>query len=152
DQIVFTVPDNVPTGCAVPLAVQITSGNVQQISNNVLVAVAGKGSRDCTPIDPTLKALDPSLVQQAFANKTILVGIIELDHFLNDNNNGFVDRGQANLLKATGTPIPAAFAITYLDHPALGTCLAQPQFGGGANLGDFTPLDAGTSVTVKGPN
>ncbi len=36
DQIVFTVPNNVPTGCAVPLSIQI--GN--EISNNTLMPVA----------------------------------------------------------------------------------------------------------------
>ena len=45
DQIVFTVPPNVPMGCAVPLAVQI--GN--EISNYTVMPVAPKGSRTCTP-------------------------------------------------------------------------------------------------------
>lgn len=43
DQIVFTVPDDAPTGCAVPLAVEITP-NVTQVINNVLMPIA-KGSR-----------------------------------------------------------------------------------------------------------
>ena len=39
DQIVFTVPDDAPTGCAVPLAVQITP-NINLISNTVRMPIA----------------------------------------------------------------------------------------------------------------
>ncbi|HTX35037.1 MAG TPA: hypothetical protein VME43_08445, partial [Bryobacteraceae bacterium] len=44
DQIVFTVPAGVPTGCAVPLVVAIGS----EISNSTVLPVAN-GSRSCTP-------------------------------------------------------------------------------------------------------
>jgi len=50
DQIVFTVPDNAPLGCNVPVAVQIND----QVSNYVSIAIAAKGSRTCKAADPTL--------------------------------------------------------------------------------------------------
>ena len=47
DQIVFTVPNNVPTGCAVPLVVQIGSA-ANTVSNSTVLPVA-TSSRNCTP-------------------------------------------------------------------------------------------------------
>ncbi len=70
DQIVITVPDNVATGCAVPLAIQI--GNF--ISNHVVVAVAN-GSRTCTPANP---GLTRDNVVQLSGNGPVTYGSFEL--------------------------------------------------------------------------
>ena len=51
DQIVFTVPNNVPAGCAVPLVIQIAT----IVSNSTVIPVAN-ASRTCTPADPTVAA------------------------------------------------------------------------------------------------
>ena len=59
DQINFKVPPNVPTGCAVPLTVQIGS----ETSNSTTIAVAN-GSRTCTPTNP---AITPSVMQPSAA-------------------------------------------------------------------------------------
>ena len=56
DQIVFTVPNNVPTGCAVPLVLEVNG----QISNTAVMPIAN-GGRSCTPVNP---ALAPGNVEQ----------------------------------------------------------------------------------------
>src|SRR6202162_4636911 len=77
DQIVFTVPSNVPMGCAVPLAVQIgTAANT--ISNSTLMPVA-KGSRDCTPTNPALASIN---AEQAVMAGPVTFGFITLRHDL----------------------------------------------------------------------
>ena len=68
DQIVFTVPNNVPTGCAVPLLIQI--GN--QISNTTVMPVAN-GSRNCTPANAALASVD---VEQAVTAGPVTFGDI----------------------------------------------------------------------------
>jgi uncharacterized protein (TIGR03437 family) len=60
DQIVFTVPANAPTGCAVPLLVQIGNNN----SNNTLMPVPN-GSRTCPLVNPQLAQLDAVQNEQA---------------------------------------------------------------------------------------
>lgn len=147
DQIVFTVPDSVPTGCAVPLAVQINN----QISNNVLVPVA-KAGRDCTPLDAGLQSLGLAKIQQVIAAKTFALGVIELDHFLNDNGVGFHDVAQVTFVQSSQSPTPPLFAATAFDSKPLGTCIAAPTLGGGNNgLGTLTPLDGGSKFTITGP-
>jgi uncharacterized protein (TIGR03437 family) len=146
DQIVFTIPDNVPLGCAVPLAVQINN----QVSNNVLIPIA-KGSRDCTPLDPVLLSVGSAKLQQGIATG-ISLGDVELDHFLNDNGVGFHDVAQIFFARSTKSPVPPLFAATAFDRKPLGTCLAAPNFGGGDNgLGTLTPVDGGTKFTITGP-
>ena len=70
DQIVFTVPNNVPTGCAVPLLIQI--GN--QISNNTVMPVAN-GSRNCTPTNGALASVN---VEQAVTAGPVTFGVISV--------------------------------------------------------------------------
>jgi len=156
DQIIFTVPNNVPTGCAVPLVVQINARSTppvtfNEISNNVVMPVA-TGSRDCTLVDDALRSIGLAKIQQLIATKTFSLGVIELDHFLNDSGTGFHDVAQINFVKSTQTPVSAPFAATVFDRLPLGACLARPRLGGGDNnLGDLTPLDGGSSFTIKGP-
>ena len=64
DQIVFTVPAGVPTGCAVPLMIQIgntnqITSNTVMISNSVVIPVAS-GTRTCTPSNPSFVDQYPS--------------------------------------------------------------------------------------------
>ena len=65
DQIVFTVPNNVPTGCAVPLLIQI--GN--QISNATVMPVAS-GSRSCTGTNPALASVGAAQRRAAGRRRT----------------------------------------------------------------------------------
>ena len=82
DQIVFTVPANVPTGCAVPLAVQI--GN--EVGNYRLMAVAPKGTRTCPPSNSTFS----SALVQAVTTSTgpITHGGVDLSRQPDQNAQG----------------------------------------------------------------
>src|SRR6516164_4749782 len=77
DQIVFTVPNNVPTGCAVPLVIQIgtTAGT---ISNSTVMPVA-TGSRNCT-LNAALASVN---VEQAVMAGPVSFGNVKLHHDLN---------------------------------------------------------------------
>jgi len=144
DQIVFSVPNKVLTGCAVPLVVQIA--NV--VSNTTPIPVA-IGSRSCNILDPAIAQVDGSQ-----ATGTITLGDIELDHFLNNNNSGFQDFAQFNFATFTVPTSLVPFAGTYLANTPVGACTVKLN-GSGANNPVFanpTPLDAGSKYTVSGPN
>jgi uncharacterized protein (TIGR03437 family) len=140
DQIVFTVPSGVPTGCAVPLVIQIDD----QISNNTVMAVAN-GSRDCTPADPALASVN--LEQAVMAGPVTLLSI-QLA------NNG-PDKAKFQSFKVQAyTPGSQAFFSSYVDSTPLGTCLIQ---GAGLNsqspaIQSFAGADLGATVTIHGPN
>lgn len=152
DQIVFVVPPNVPTGCAVPLAVQI--GN--KVSNYTVMPVAPAGSRTCTPSNSTFTS---NLVQQITTSSgTITHGEIDLSRQPNINAQGQVsgstDYGKASFISFT---VPAAlqpFIVSYIDDSPVGTCTVYNNLNGGqANyLANFNGLDAGPSIKVTGPN
>jgi uncharacterized protein (TIGR03437 family) len=148
DQIVFTVPNNVPTGCAVPLLIQI--GN--QISNNTVMPVAN-GSRNCTLNNPALASVN---VEQAVTAGPVAFADISLSKDPNSGGTGYQDDAHFQFAKAlTYTPGSQPFFDSYVDDQPLGTCIVfnnldnnsiNPPFG---SLGN---LDAGSSFTVTGPN
>ena len=145
DQIVFTVPTNVPTGCAVPLSVQINNF----ISNSVAMPVAS-GSRSCTPTDPAYTVAN--VVLAASGSGPLTFGGIDLRR--NDNFPGFEDLVKSQFI---GFTIPAAdqpFFFSYIDAPPLGTCqiFNNPSGGGNAPLNLVASLDVGPQLTVQGPN
>lgn len=147
DQIVFTVPENVPTGCAVPLVVQI--GGV--ISNTVAMPVAN-GSRDCTPVNPALASVN---VEQAVSAGPITFAEIALQKSLNPNGPGYVDSLHSTFAKITGYPPGSQpFFLSWVDDQPVGTCIVYNNLHGGGNTPNgttFAGLDAGSSITVKGP-
>jgi len=96
DQIVFTVPATAPTGCAVPLLVQI--GN--NISNNTLMPVAN-GSRTCPVVNPQLAQLDAVQIEQAVSAGSVTYGSIKLAHF-SDGGGVYEDDARLQFLKFTG--------------------------------------------------
>ena len=155
DQVVFTVPNNVPTGCAVPLVVQINN----QVSNSTAMAVAN-GSRTCSEI--TLPGVD---VSQFASLNTLTLASAELDHFLIDITNaskGFLDKAQTVFVRF---PLPAAsrpFFASYVSNQPIGTCTVIGSNAPGdlffnnlindaMNNGTFAFLDGGTSFTITGP-
>ncbi len=146
DQIVFKVPNNVPTGCAVPLLVQINN----QISNNTVMPVAN-GSRSCTPTDPVLASVN---VEQAVTAGPVTVGAIHLSHF-SDGGGTFEDDARAQFFKAlTYTPGSQPFFVSYVDDQPFGTCLVYNNLNEN-ETNPFTSdaaLDAGSGITVTGPN
>ncbi len=145
DQIQFTVPDGVPLGCAVPLAVQIND----QISNYAVIPVA-MGSRTCTPSNPTFTA---SAGQQLASGAPITYADIRLNRRIG-NNGSPQDNGRADFGRIS---VPAAFQpfiFSVIDTQPVGTCLVFNNLNG-PNGPPFNALgmpDAGTSLMVSGPN
>jgi len=155
DQIVFTVPAKVPTGCAVPLAVQI--GN--EISNYAVMPVAPAGSRACQAANSTFSA---ALVQSLTTSTgTITHGEIDLSRQPNQNSQGIVDPsastdyGSSLFLSFTVPSTVQPFIASYLDDLPVGTCAVSNNLNGlngGNYLANVTPLDGGPSIKVTGPN
>jgi uncharacterized protein (TIGR03437 family) len=116
DQIVFTVPDNAPTGCAVPLVIQIGD----TVSNTTVMPVA-KSSRTCTPSNPALAAVD---IEPAVMAGPIAYGLIELDKLLNDNGAGRHDSAQFQFARILSfKPGTRPFFLSFADDQPLGTCI-----------------------------
>ena len=147
DQIVFTVPNNVPTGCAVPLVIQL----VNSISNSTVIPVAN-GSRSCTPTNPMVA---DERVQKLGTLGSFTVGVVELDHLLDAAQTALVDTGVFTFVKASGIPVGLQpFFASYFDVPATGTCtVLGTRSPVDLLFNNFTlaPIDAGSNFTVTGP-
>jgi uncharacterized protein (TIGR03437 family) len=153
DQIVFTVPNNVPAGCAVPLVIQVATN----VSNSTAIPVAN-GSRTCTPADPTVAAAN---IQQWASLASPTLGIAQVDQFPNQDR-GATERAKFTFVRAS---IPAAsqpFLMSYFDQPPAGTCTVVPFHSPTAAGSNFPierflrklsqdPIDAGSSFTFTGP-
>jgi uncharacterized protein (TIGR03437 family) len=145
DQIVFTVPADTPTGCAVPLVVQI--GN--QISNNTVMPVA-TGSRSCTTVIPEYAEAE----QDVLSGAALTTGAIKLAHF-SDGGGTFEDDGKFQFQNILGYyPGTAPFLIEWVDLPPLGTCLVYNNLNASWSepVTGVSEADAGSSFTVQGPN
>jgi uncharacterized protein (TIGR03437 family) len=147
DQIVFTVPNNVPTGCAVPLVLEVNG----QISNTAVMPIAN-GGRSCTPVNP---ALAPGNVEQAIAAGPFTFTSFTLGKNLNNNGTGYFD----DLQYTSGTvsinqPALTPFFLSWIDDQPVGTCIVNNNLNGLGSTPQgilFGIADAGSSVTVKGP-
>ena len=145
DQVVFTVPDGVTTGCAVPLFVQIAD----EISNYSWIPVAN-GSRSCTPTNPIFTS---SVVATVSNGEPVTSTQIKLRR--RPTNQGIVDRADAQFQKSTVVPGMGPFVLTLLDSPSVGTCgvLSNPNLDITQGAIAFqSGIDAGTSLTLNGPN
>ena len=144
DQIVFTVPSNVPTGCAVPLAVQIND----QVSNYTALPVA-IGSRTCTPTTPYFTT---GAIAQVSSGSPVTYSQIKLNRRFT-SSGAYEDRGDAQFSKVSLPASLTPFALTILDAQPVGTCIVLNTFKGPSL--PFTLLgapDAGSSLTVNGSN
>jgi uncharacterized protein (TIGR03437 family) len=106
-QVVFTVPDNVSTGWAVPLFIQIDA----QISNYTWISVAN-GSRTCTPTNPTFT---PSAIATVAAGGAITSTQVKLRRRPTNNGQGIVDRADAQFQKMSAVPGMSPFLLTLID-------------------------------------
>lgn len=156
DQIVFTVPDNVPTGCAVPLVIQIAG-----IVSNTTVLPVAIGSRSCTPADPALASLN---VQQLSNLGSFTLGVLRLRSL-----TGYKDQAQFLFLRVSGIPTGwQPFLASFLDQPPVGTCNlvigplsatsdSSPRLPDSSRMGTFVrslnpaSIDAGSTFTITGP-
>jgi uncharacterized protein (TIGR03437 family) len=147
DQIVFTVPNDVPTGCAVPLVVQVGIF----VSNSTVMPVA-RGSRSCTPTDPIVAEVN---LQQVSALGSFTLGSVELGHLLNQAGTDPTDQAKFTFLNVSGVPAGLRpFLASYLDQPPAGACTVMGPRSPAALLFDnfnLAPLDGGSSFTIAGP-
>ena len=155
DQIVFTVPANVPTGCAVPLAVQI--GN--EISNYTVLPVAPKGTRIC----PASNSTFTSAMVQGLTTSTGKITHGEVDLWRQPDQNAqavpsttaSTDYGKAEFLSFTVPSAVQPFIVSMLDDLPPGTCAVYNSLNGsngGNSLANLALIDAGPSIKVTGPN
>lgn len=147
DQVVFTVPSNVPAGCAVPLVVQIAT----TVSNSTVIPVAN-GNRTCTPADPIVAAAN---IPQWASLASPTLGVVQIDQTS-------AERARFTFVRAS---IPAAvqpFLVSYLDPPPAGTCAVVPfhdifTAGTGYPIETFlgklggVPIDAGSTFRITSP-
>lgn len=146
DQIVFTVPNNVPTGCAVPLLVQI--GN--EVSNNTVIPIAN-GSRNCTPSNPSL----PANLEQLVMAGPINYGSLKLSRDAASVGNGYQDTATLQFEQfAAYNPGSQPFFSSYADDQPLGTCIVYNILNPKTSIPvPFSnSLSFATTFTVTGPN
>jgi uncharacterized protein (TIGR03437 family) len=147
DQIVFTVPNNAPTGCAVPLAVQINS----MISNYVSMPVAS-GSRSCTPSNPALSQVN---IEQEVTAGPVTYGAITLSKDSTSSSTAVTDDATLMLLKIlTYGAGSQPFFASYLDTPPPGVCTVYNTLSPSTKppIGSSATADAGPGFTVTGPD
>ena len=144
DQIAFTLPANAPTGCAVPLSLQIDSF----VSNAVSIPIAPAGTRTCTPADTSFTTAN---VTQIGLNGAATYGGITLQR--NDQIPGFIDRIKGQFIRFTVPTGMQPFFFTYVDLPPAGSCqLYNNTNGVNTPINIVAGLDAGSQINVQGPN
>lgn len=146
DQIVFTVPDGVPTGCAVPMFIQIDN----QISNYTWFPVAN-GSRTCTPTSPVIT---PDALT-AVATGALTTTQIKLRRRPANNAQGSADRADAQFQKYSVVPGMGPFLLSLVDAQPVGTCYVLNDLNLDITQGavQFVQgIDAGPSLSLSGPN
>ena len=152
DDILFKLPDDVPQGCLVPIAVQ--AGGVT--SNVASISISSSGG-SCS--DPTgFTASDIDLAQR---NKGLSIGIIDFHHL---DLGGNVDNEAAGRFvrydfdslsgsfaaASTDTGIRGSFAV-----PPLGSCTVSLGSATGDVRGDESPfqrLNIVQALNLSGPN
>jgi uncharacterized protein (TIGR03437 family) len=153
DEIVFTVPANLPAGCAVPLVVQFGTN----VSNSTAIPVTN-GSRTCTPADPTVAAAN---IEQWASLPSPTLGIAQADVFPTAPSGG-TERARFTFVRASIPPALQPFLVSYLDPPPPGTCAVSPYHdiftaGTGFPIEMFlsklstVPIDSGSHFTFTGP-
>jgi uncharacterized protein (TIGR03437 family) len=157
DQINFTIPANVVTGCYVPLSVTASG----QVSQDVVLPIAKSGSDVCTHIF----GLSASALARLDSGGTVNVGLFQvLRAFVAalggpvEGAGGLFDDSDANSVFNLYTLIPVAYgAVTY---PApLNSCVVIDQAitSGGFNLPPFSKIGGkelvadSVTLAINGP-
>lgn len=150
DQIVFTVPNNVPTGCSVPITIQSATTS----SNTGFIAVAN-GSRNCTAVNAALGAVSAAAFEQLISGANpVNVASLDIGHWPTGNGAGYEDQAQFQFFKITSwTPGTQPFALTDLDDQPVGTCLVYSNTNANNDvpITNGADLSAGSSFIVNGP-
>jgi uncharacterized protein (TIGR03437 family) len=120
DQIVFTVPQDAPPGCFVPVQMRVAG---QAVSNAVTMAIQNGGGACFDPKNPLVqKFLSGGNLGGIFATRVNSL----LDQFVASPVNVLVDSLSATLWKETGAPF--AFDPAYALPPE-GTCTVYALAG-----------------------
>ncbi len=137
DQIVVTLPSNVPTGCYVPL--QVITGEI--VSNGVTIPVAASGKTCADPDDP----LTPAVLRTLSAKATLRLGFLAVGRNI-DVSSGSTTVGVEGDFR-TGTALYLTYQVNYL--PSVGNCVTQSGRSP-YPTGTTNPLDAGPAINVTG--
>lgn len=147
DQIVFSIPSNAPTGCAVPLAVQIGT----LISNYGAIPI-GNGTRSCTMQSPAFSA--SALQTLTTSTAPINYAFLQLERVAQGSSSGLVyeDIGLGEFAQVSVSAVDQPVVLSSVDTPPLGTCTTtNNQTSNSALFTVDTGLDAG-AITVTGPS
>ena len=131
DQVVLTIPGNVPVGCQV--AISIVSGNI--VSNSVTIPIAATG-RTCT--DP-----NTSGPLQGLTGKAAKEG------FLSVSQSTSISNGTTQVTNSVGGSFFATSSFGGSGSVSVGSCLVTNSLQTTSAI--VTPLDAGTTIAVTGP-
>ena len=148
DQIVFTVPSNVPLGCAVPLGVQIGT----LVSNFAAIPIAG-GSRSCTMQSPAFKA--PGIQTLTTSSGNVNYASLQLGRTIasaSSNGTAYIDIGQGSFAQISVSPANQPTVLSSLDVPPFGTCTTtNSNYSAPPLFTVNTGIDAG-AIMVTGPS
>jgi uncharacterized protein (TIGR03437 family) len=140
DQVVITIPSNVPTGCYVSLAV--VSGNI--VSNATTIPVAASG-KTCTD---TNTGLTPDIIAGLSGKTTIKQG------FLTVSQSTSVSASGSQTTSSVGGIFSSISGFTGsggANQVSIGSCLVTTAQASTGSIPSFTGLDAGASIAVNGP-
>jgi uncharacterized protein (TIGR03437 family) len=141
DQVVLTIPSNVPTGCYVSLA--LVNGNV--VSNSVTIPVAASG-RTCTDNGA---ALDPGVFNTLAGKTTIKEGFVVVSQSTDIRSAGNQTTSSVGGFFQSVSGIGGAQGAA--NQVSIGSCIVYNSLTTGTSTGTTVGLDAGASVNVTGP-
>lgn len=147
DQIVFTLPGNVPTGCAVPL--QISVGGT--LSPATTIAIAPSASANAC-VSPNFTTAQLQNFDQGGSITTGGFSIIEVSENIATLGAVKLDQASGAFTQFTGFQLGAIPPLQVQTNPSGACQVIQISTSGGLSVtGSGTNLDAGT-VTLNGPS
>ena len=141
DQVVLTIPGNVPTGCFVSLS--IVSNNI--VSNSVTIPIAASG-KTCSDSNT---GLTPDLFLNLANKTTVREGILTVSQSTTVTSQGTQTTGTVGGIFQSVTGFGTTSGSAQVS---IGSCLVSaPDPNATAPNGTSTGLDAGSSIAVTGP-
>jgi len=147
DQINFTLPANVPTGCAVSLQIQV--GNIMSTATSISIAPNPSATACVYP------GLTQQQLQQLDNGGTFTAGYFGLDQFTENisGSNAAFTSISGSFSQVTGFQLGAASPAASVASNTIGACTVNQvtvTSSGTTATGVSKLLDAG-NVTVNGP-
>jgi len=143
DQIDVTLPQNVPTGCAVSVTAVSGTGSSVVVSNTVTIPIAGNGGACSDPLQP-INATETATLA---GHPLVKFGFLSLAQTTNTT-------GMSKTASARFSSILGTLLFAYLGNalPSLGSCVVYQQAPPApTNPFQLEGLNPGT-VDVTGPN